>query len=554
MTFSTPATATTTKTATLGSTGNDTIVYSDSGPTAYQKLTYNALDTGITATINGATNIATVDKGTSGFDTIVDIANPLNATKEPPYGGFGLVGTDFDDHFDLTLADGLWMNVRGEGGNDTINIHSGNVIISYRHTLGDVDVDLSAGKAHDDGHGNIDTITGRVGELEGGLGNDILRGTDGGDRLDGGPGNDVLYPQTNNYRDASDHVYGSFGNDRIHFGDTREGAVQQIYYDPHWRTPRFTEGIEVTFDGPSNSGTVDKGSAGIDTFVDVRTPMSLADGGFSIEGTRFDDVFTVTLGEGHWLGIAGDAGNDTINFYSNQTTGRLGYSSSPNGIDIDVAAGKTYDDGYGDEDTFSGTFWEIRGSDFSDVIRGTDNGESFDGRGGNDTIDGRGGFDRVRYDRSQVAGVTVDLEEGTAVGTWDGHRFTHTLSNIEHVRGSNGNDDLFGSSGDDRIDGRRGDDVIEGRAGNDALKGEGGADLFVFGRGHGEDSIEDFTDGEDRILFEELDLNSKDDVLDNAHAWDEGVGVWIDLRPYGGGTLSISGLPRGDFDKGDFLF
>ena len=76
----------------IGSTGNDRIVYSDSGPTAYQVLDYLDLGTGISVTLNGISNRATVDKGAAGTDTIVDIANPLNAAKEAPYGGFGIVG------------------------------------------------------------------------------------------------------------------------------------------------------------------------------------------------------------------------------------------------------------------------------------------------------------------------------------------------------------------------------------------------------------------------------------------------------------------------------
>ena len=73
-----------------GSGGDDSIVYSDSGPTAYQWLEYSGLSTGINATINGITNSASVDKGALGTDTIVDVANPLNAGREAPYGGLGV--------------------------------------------------------------------------------------------------------------------------------------------------------------------------------------------------------------------------------------------------------------------------------------------------------------------------------------------------------------------------------------------------------------------------------------------------------------------------------
>ena len=190
------------------------------------------------------------------------------------------------------------------------------------------------------------------------------------------------------------------------------------------------------------------------------------------------------------------------------------------------------------------------------VMRGSDRGESFAGLSGNDFIDGRGGHDRVRYDTGgRTITVEADLEAGKAIGVWeDGSAFTHRLVSIEELRGSQGNDVLLGDSGNNGIRGRSGNDEIWGRGGDDNLRGEQGDDVFVFGRGHGEDYIADFSDGEDLIMFVGLNLNSKDDVLNNAHAWTDGVGVWIDLRPFGGGTLSLGGLPRTRFDGSDFVF
>ena len=293
----------------------------------------------------------------------------------------------------------------------------------------------------------------------------------------------------------------------------------------------------------------------VDTFVDVENPLD-GNRGLYITGTNSNDVFNLTLSESQWIEVRGEAGDDTFNLSSSNSRGRIDYSSSPAGIDIDLARGRADNDGHGDVDSISGPFWEVRGSYHSDVIRGSDRGESFAGLAGNDIIDGRGGDDQVRYEAGGGSiEVEVDLEAGRAVGVWrDGRDFTHTLLSIEWIRGSHGNDLLFGSSGNNRIEGRRGDDELWGRAGDDHLRGEGGADLFVFERGHGEDYIEDFADGEDLIVFRGLNLSSKDDVLNNAHAWDEGVGVWIDLRPFGGGTLSIGGLPRASFDQSDFLF
>ena len=46
---------------------------------------------------------------------------------------------------------------------------------------------------------------------------------------------------------------------------------------------------------------------------------------------------------------------------------------------------------------------------------------------GNDVIDGRGGYDQLRFDRSGVQGVVVDLLEGTATGVW-GSAFLDTTA------------------------------------------------------------------------------------------------------------------------------
>ena len=82
--------------AVFGTAGNDTIVYTHSSPYAHQELQYSKLDSGgITVTVDGAENRATIDKGSAGTDTIVDVARPLRGAGSPPYAGsFTLQGTD----------------------------------------------------------------------------------------------------------------------------------------------------------------------------------------------------------------------------------------------------------------------------------------------------------------------------------------------------------------------------------------------------------------------------------------------------------------------------
>ena len=149
-------------------------------------------------------------------------------------------------------------------------------------------------------------------------------------------------------------------------------------------------GITATIDGVANSATIEKGSAGTDTVVDVANPMN--SWALGVTGTNFDDVFDVTVGDGQRLNLEGRAGNDTFNI---QSTGwiRLQFDDAPAGIDVDLESGRVNDDGFGDVDTINGTVQDIRCSEFTDVIRGSDNDETFQCLGGDDIIDGGGGFD-----------------------------------------------------------------------------------------------------------------------------------------------------------------
>ena len=642
-----------------GSAGDDRIVYTDSGPRGAQSLRYSELTDGMTVMIEGAANRATVDKGSTGTDTIVDIANPLSAD----YGVFELRGSPFDDTFDLALDDGQWMDIVGNAGADTFNIESGAVRIDYETSPAGVDVDLDTDGADDDGFGDSDTFNGRVwgvagsefsdeilgsdndetfvgragndridgrggwdrlnfgpngprlagffdiGDIEldleagtatgmwngkafsymlsnieqvnGGPGNDTLRGTNGGEQLNGGNGDDVINPRSNDYLTGDDLIYGSAGSDRIIYTDsTGSRAYQSLNYLWVYDAYHDTPGLTVTIDGRANRATVNKGADGTDTIVDIATPLTKA--GFQIEGTSANDVFHLNLANGQSMQASGGPGNDTFNIQG-QGSVRITYTwpRPRNGIDVDLAARRANDDGFGNVDTFSGRVWEIRGTDLSDTIRGSDNNESFIGRRGNDVIDGRGGWDRLRFDRTGVGNVVVDLSAGTATGMWGDSAFTHetpwflepiveqavgsafsyTISNIEHVRGGRGDDRLYGSRSNDRLEGGRGNDILRGNGSpssgsddDDELHGGPGNDTFVIGRGDGVTPIEDFTNGEDRIDLNALGFASYSDVRAVTSLIENGNGIWIDLSRYGGGGIVLENFRDIDgLDASDFL-
>ena len=514
---------------------------------------------------------------------------------------WGVAGSEFSDEIRGSDADETFAGragndrIDGRGGRDRLHFGSNNPRFAGFYDIGDIELDLEAGTATGTWNGKAFSYTlTSIEQVRTGPGNDTLRGTDGNDRLDGGDGNDVINPGDNS---DGDLVYGSAGSDRIVYTDsTGDRAYQHLTY--LWSYDAFYDhGLTVTVDGVGNRATVSKGPNGTDTIVDIANPMSKY--GFGIEGTSSDDVFDLTVGNGQWMQFSGGPGNDTFNIQGDGGV-RIEYAfpRPRNGIDLDLGAGRANDDGFGDVDTFSGRVTEIRGTDLSDRIRGSDNDEVFIGRRGDDDIDGGGGWDRLRFDRTGVGAVNVDLRAGTATGIWGdsafihetpwflepivkrvvGSVFSYKISNIEEVTGSrNGDDSLSGSDRDDRLEGRGGDDFLDGRGGNDDLRGgdgddtlrgggsvvrgdrdddklHGGAgkDTFVIGYGDGFNTIEDFTNGEDRIDLSGLGFSSYAEVS-AVTSTREGLGTLINLSRYGGGDIvlwqffDINGLDASDF-------
>ena len=74
---------------------------------------------------------------------------------------------------------------------------------------------------------------------------------------------------------------------------------------------------------------------------------------------------------------------------------------------------------------------------------------------------------------------------------------------------------LIGSDDDDMIFGYNGNDTLDGKAGNDVLFGGLDSDTYIFGRGYGQDTIDEGDSGSngDRVVFAS-DLTEDDIVFD----------------------------------------
>ncbi len=171
---------------------------------------------------------------------------------------------------------------------------------------------------------------------------------------------------------------------------------------------------------------------------------------------------------------------------------------------------------------------DLTGTAADEVLCGFAGDDTITGGGGDDVIIGGGGTDTTSY-AGAGAGVTVDLQTGTATGgagsdivreveSAVGSDFADQLTAVaggsgligqggadtltggagaDTLEGDEGNDTLTGAEGDDTLTSGGGDDAAAGGSGNDSLFGAGGNDSLT---GDGGNDRVDGDDGDDTLL------------------------------------------------------
>ncbi|WP_263146283.1 VCBS domain-containing protein, partial [Pseudomonas sp. RIT-PI-AD] len=139
------------------------------------------------------------------------------------------------------------------------------------------------------------------------------------------------------------------------------------------------------------------------------------------------------------------------------------------------------------------------------TLTGTDNADEIHGQNGNDILYGLKGEDAL------FGGGGNDTLYGG-----DGNDKLYGEAGSDTLYGGNGNDQLLGGAGNDLLFGEAGDDRLFGGPGNDQLTGGAGKDTFVWQAGDtGQDTIKDFTPGEDHIDLRDLLQGENDgNILD----------------------------------------
>ncbi len=542
-----------------GGTGNDTL---DLGFTTQ----------GVTVDLSiGSVSGGGFDAQISGVENVIGNlgANLLNGDSEANI----LEGMGGDD----TIAAGLGNDtVDGGAGNDTLDGGLGTDIASYASASEAVVVDLVAGTAVAGAYGS-DTLTGFEGvrgsafadSLTGDGGNNILEGLAGADTLSGGAGIDWVY----------------------YDGDAAAGGLGGVTVNLNTGAATDGFGATDTLSGIENlrgtaQGDIFTGDAQNNRFegLDGADTLIAGLGNDTLEGGDGSDMLYLGGGNDWSHGGAGDdslwgeAGDDFVigGAGRDQLIGAAGADLLYGGTDDDTVRGGTESD-------------EVFGEDGNDLLYGDDGFDYIAGGIGNDTLYGGNGNDRMLggNDHDVLWGGTGDDtmwggpsgndilygEAGNDVIYGEaGRDWLNGGDDNDLLIGANGDDTLVGGTGNDLLEGgahadtlyggadndtlrgdadadvlygEAGDDVLDGGAGNDILTGNAGADVFVFEPGYGDDQIEDFGLGADRIEFAGL-------TFTDLGITQAGSNTLID---YGAGDrIVLVGIDHTALSQADFIF
>ena len=262
----------------------------------------------------------------------------------------------------------------------------------------------------------------------GGEGYDFIEGGNGSDTMNGGNGFNEMFGQ-----DGIDYIYGGNDNDYI------DGGVgdDQLYGGNGNNTIIGGEGNDVIYDG--NDGSHIYGGTGNDSIY--------AGGG--------NDVIDPGEGDDY---IQDDHGDDTIIFKAGYGTDTISDAAGNNTI-------------------------QLSGLSMSDAVMSRINGSDLMISFGADNIIIKQYFDGAGFQNFNINGTMINDLITTLHGSDSSDWISAWSDNGVTIKGEGGNDTINGGNGDDTLD---------GGTGNDWLYGGNGNDTYIFGKGYGNDTIEDW--------------------------------------------------------------
>lgn len=183
-------------------------------------------------------------------------------------------------------------------------------------------------------------------------------------------------------------------------------------------------------------------------------------------------------------------------------------------------------------------------------MRGSNGDDGFSGFGGYYQLTGGKGGDI--YITDDTGDKVVEKASG-GIDTVQSYISYQLGNNLEHLTllgqtgidgtGNSEDNQITGNSGANSLYGQGGNDTLNGGAGDDILTGNAGADVFVFANRSGDDTITDFTRGEDL-----LDFNAAGLSFDQLSISSSGGDTTIFHK---GDTILLAAVD--DLDQSDFL-
>jgi len=512
-----------------GAGGNDVI----DGGDGIDEVDYTSAAAGVTVDLTGG---ETVVDGDGGADTLTSIENVTGSAFDDDIAGDANTniinaGAGNDEIYGTDGAD----QIDGGAGLDTIDYSLLSSVTSVNLTLnGTSEITVNLGTGFTQKVSNVENVTASDGDdiligdandniLRGGAGNDILSGRGGVDTLDGGADNDIA--------DYSNAVGGINVN--------LDGGVASVDGDG-------SNDILIDIENVT-------GSASADIIVgDTNANILNGRGGDDrLDGAEGDD--TLLGGAGNDIFLSG-AGDDVITGGSG--VDKVDYTLATGDVTVDLSASSVSNDGDGGIDTIT-QVEDIVGSVNNDTLTGDNTDNDIDGGTGNDiiaglggadTFDGGAGTDTVDYSRA-AGNVIIDLSTGNAVSDGDGS--ADTLSNIENITGSDGDDILRGDNISNVINGGDGNDSLRGAGGSDTLNGGDGIDEVDYSLAAGDvtvnlavgTSANDGDGSSDTLSNIEniIGSNNDDDLTGNASDNNIDAGVGNDRLVGGSGDDALDG-------------
>ena len=567
--------------------GNDTVVTNIYGYTLGDTYIENLAFSGSASYLGYGNELGNTITGSTGNDTLYgeygDDTIDGGDGNDTLYGG---VGND-------TLKDGRGLNVLAGGEDDDTYIVVDAVRDRILELAGDgTDTVQTALSGYTLG-ANVENLTYTGASTLvgfGGTGNEldnVIIGGQAADNLSGMDGNDVLLGGLGN-----DNLDGGAGNDTASYATAASAVTVSLVTRLSSRGAGADSltSIENIIGSAFNDILTGDGNANIIEGGGGNDTLTGGAGSDTLSYASAGAAVTVTLAnQGGFLGLlpinTGGAGNDRIDGFENILGSAFAdtLTGDGNANRLDGAAGNdTLNGGNGNDTLLGGAGADtLDGGGGNDSLSGGNGNDTLTGGSGDDVIDGGAGVDAVNYSGAGSA-VTVNLVTNAA----SGGAGNDTLSGIENVTGSSGNDSIIASATDNRIDGGGGSDTVSfeaatvavtvnlvagtaaggsgndilisienvtGGSGNDSITGNDGANLLDGGAGNdtvlggaGDDTLAgglgddvlDGGDGADTASYASSETAVTIDLTNPANNVGAGADTFISIESILGSTFS----------------